>query len=528
MRSSFLLLCLAGLCLRAQGQSLLPDPQFGNAGVVVTAEADKTSVIHDILLQPDGKIIAAGMVYDNDGEMNHHTYLVRYLANGAIDPGFGINGKVRTEVGSLDIAYALALQPDGKIVVAGNETIITAIDSTSATITSKPFILRYTSNGTLDATFGSSGIHHLGILVNYPEKYLSAIATRPDGTIIAGGGLLHNGLREMFALSLNANGSYNNSFGSNSLARVVIEPGKDATLNAMALQPDGKLVIAGCSGASSLTEPPNTKAALARLLVNGTPDAAFGTAGKVVTAISTTAMPYDVISSLSIRDGKIIAAGASDKHLALMRYQQNGTPDPAFGINGIVTDANQEPATNLVIDQNGKLLTSGIKAYQQPYTTDIVLARHLVNGAPDLTFGNAGTLNINRSDRDNANKLIAQPDHKIVLGGHTIDASTQNGSFTLFRFMPEGGNTGIGGTASPVDQISIFPNPAKDAVMVQLGQANDRAQLRLINILGQVCYEAHSRQARTRIPLQGLAQGTYLLQATIGSDSKTFKLDIVR
>ncbi len=511
-----------------RAQNLLPDPHFGDAGVVVTAESDKTSVLHDILVQPDGKIVAAGMIYDNDGAMKHHTYLVRYLPNGALDPSFGTNGKVKTAVGTLDIGYALALQADGKIVVAGNETVITATDSTTASITTRPFILRYTSNGVLDAGFGSNGIHHLGTLIVYPEKYLSAILVRPDGNIIAGGGLLYGELREMFVIALKPDGTYNNSFGNNSVARIVIEPGKDATLNTMALQPDGKLVVAGTSGLATLTAPPNTKAALARLLPDGAPDLSFGNSGKVVTAMSTGATPYDMISSLALQGGKIVAAGASDKHHALLRYQQDGTPDLTFGTNGFTVNTALDPATNLHIDQNGKLITSGLKAYQQPYNTDIVLARHLANGTPDLTFGTSGALTINRSDRDNATKLIAQPDHKILLGGHTVDASSQNSSFTLFRFMEEGGNTAIGEPGNPIAQASVYPNPARNSVTIQFGPISGSVNIRLVDALGRVCYQATTQQQRTTINTRGWAQGTYFLQATQGPNVKNCKLDIIQ
>ncbi len=472
MRRCFLLLCLVGLSMPGRAQNLLPDPHFGDAGVVVTAESDKTSVLHDILVQPDGKIVAAGMIYDNDGAMKHHTYLVRYLPNGALDPSFGTNGKVKTAVGTLDIGYALALQADGKIVVAGNATVITATDSTTASITTRPFILRYTSNGVLDAGFGSNGIHHLGTLIVYPEKYLSAILVRPDGNIIAGGGLLYGELREMFVIALKPDGTYNNSFGNNSVARIVIEPGKDATLNTMALQPDGKLVVAGTSGLATLTAPPNTKAALARLLPDGAPDLSFGNSGKVVTAMSTGATPYDMISSLALQGGKIVAAGASDKHHALLRYQQDGTPD--------------------------------------------------------LTFGTSGALTINRSDRDNATKLIAQPDHKILLGGHTVDASSQNSSFTLFRFMEEGGNTAIGEPGNPIAQASVYPNPARNSVTIQFGPISGSVNIRLVDALGRVCYQATTQQQRTTINTRGWAQGTYFLQATQGPNVKNCKLDIIQ
>lgn len=528
MRSCLFFLGLLALTGPAVAQSFLPDPLFGNAGMVVTPETDKTSVIYDVALQQDGKIVAAGMIYDNDGPMKYHTYLIRYNTNGTIDNSFGVNGKVKTEVGTEDMAYALAIQADEKIVVVGNETIIVAIDSTSASITSKPFLVRYNSSGTLDSAFGTDGIHHLGMLNPYSKKYLSAIAIRPNGAIVTGGAVLYGQFNQMLLVSLNPDGTYNNSFGTNGIARVEIETGKDATLYDLALQPDGKLIIAGSSGAASLVAPPNTKVALARLLTNGLPDPAFGNAGKVVTPISTSGASLDIANSIDLQaDGKIVAAGGSDKYLTLLRYQANGMLDATFGTGGIMVNTALAPAQNVHIDQNGKLLTSSLVAQQDPYRTDIMLARHGINGAPDLSFGTSGTLTIDKSEKDNAYAMIAQPDHKIILGGHTIDAASQNTSFTLFRFKDNSGGTSLDDAGLSGYQVQLYPNPATEAINLLFDQQPKAAfNIRIIDATGRVCYDNSTKKALTTISTKSLASGFYLLQIASGKETKTFRFDV--
>lgn len=529
MRSSFLLLSLFSFTGSAFAQSFQPDPSFGNSGVVVTAEANTTSVIHDIALQQDGKIVATGMMFPNDGSSDYHTYLIRYHANGSMDNSFGVNGKVLTEVGDQDMAYALAIQADGKIVVAGNETIVIAIDSTSATIISKPFITRYKSSGELDSAFGTNGIHRLNIFNAYEDKYISTLAIRPDGKIIAGGGIASGNLLEMAVVSLNPDGSYTTGFGTGGLSRLNIEPGKNAVLNDIVLQPDGKLVVAGYSGVASITAPPSTKMALGRLLTNGQPDPAFGNAGKVTTAISAAGFSFDVVQNLAIQgDGKIVAAGASDNHFALVRYQTNGLPDPGFGSNGIVYNGDLDPALQLHIDQNDKLLTSGLKPYDNS-TTNIQLARHDKNGLPDLSFGTAGALLIDQSDKDRAYALIAQPDHKIILGGHTVDATHQNTSFTLFRFTENGNGTGIDDAGTAGLQITAYPNPAAEALNLLFNHRPGTAVgIRIVSVSGQVCYETHTKEALITISTKAFASGCYLLQAVVGKETKTIKFDVSR
>lgn len=531
MRSCILLISLFCFTGTVSAQSFQPDQLFGNSGMVVTAEANKTSILYDVAIQADGKIIGAGMDYEENGQMDYHTFLVRYNANGSIDNSFGINGKVRTMVGQKDIAYAIAIQPDGKIVIAGNETIITAIDSTTAIISSKPFLTRYHTSGALDNAFGVNGIHHLSILNPFPEKYLSSLAIRPNGTILAGGGVKFPGQPfQMLVMSLNPDGTYSSNFGIGGLSRVSIGPGSDAVLNDMALQADGNLVLTGYSGTASITAPPDTKIALARLKQDGSLDVAFGSGGRLDMQVSTLSNPYDAAQSIAIQDdGKIVVAGSSDRHLALLRFQPNGTADVTFGNGGVVVDSAIAPASNLCIDKNGKLLTSGLLAHQSPYTTDMYLARHNANGVLDQNFGTSGMLVIDQSDRDQAYALKAQPDGKIILGGHTVDAVTGNVSFTLFRFKEDDNSTRIDGPGIPGYDIELYPNPAAGFLNITFDRLpKGTVSVKIINALGQVCAATDTQKEVTTLNIRKLEPGFYTLQLVWGNERKMFKFIVKR
>lgn len=526
MRYCLSLVCFFFFTQAAFAQTFLPDPQFGTAGVVVTADSGKTSVIHKTILQPDGKIVAAGMIYDNNNLLGHHTYLVRYKTNGTLDSTFGTNGKVLTAVGNRDIAYDLAIQPDGKIVVVGSETIIMETDPTNVTIINKPFLLRYMPSGALDNNFADNGVHHLDILDVYLEKYLSKVVLRSDGSILAGGGAVGWGQYQLLLVCLNPDGTYKNSFGTVGQTLDYFETGKASILFDMAILPNDKLVVTGTSGQATLTDFPNTKVGLAKFNSDGTLDATFGTAGRVATAISTSNDPYDAGHCLAIQnDGKIVVGGASDRYLALLRYLPNGAQDASFGTGGIAVNAQQVPATALCITAQGQFMVGGLIAHNNPYATDILLSRYKTNGAIDNAFGSNGTYIIDRSNRDQMYCMTQQNDHKIIVAGETRDSATGNTSFTVFRFINDEPGTGIKQKDQRWQEVKIYPNPATSQLNIYapLGIAAD---IRIINITGQVVFKSKMKTALTSINTQQFASGLYLLQIATAEGNETYKFGV--
>jgi uncharacterized delta-60 repeat protein len=510
-------------------QSFLPDATFGSAGMVYTPEANASSLLYGVAFQADGKIVAAGMAYANDGLMDHHTFLVRYHVNGTVDSSFGVNGRVNTIVGDKDGAYAIEVQPDGKIVVVGNEMIFDAVDSTSVEIVTKPYAIRYNSSGTLDVSFGTNGIHRLGILNQYSRKVMSSLVIRPDGTLVMGGTVFVGQSNQMMALSLNPDGSYNNSFGTGGLALAVPEPGQDAILFDIALQTDGKLVAAGSSGYANLTGPPNTRVALVRFKTDGSLDPAFGTGGKVVTPISTAGLSYDAANSVVLQeDGKIVVAGSTGGHLALLRYHAGGSLDAGFGNGGMVVNGDLPACIGLHINGEGKLLTSGPLMSQEPYRVDILLSRHDENGVLDNSFGTNGTLLIDQSDRDQATTIAVQSDNKVIVAGNIYNSVSESNNFTLFRFTDEDeGGTDISGIEETIDGVKVFPNPATDHLNISFSELpEEKTSVRMVNMLGQVLYQAPLNTALTTIHIKNYASGIYMLQILNGAKQKTFKLEI--
>ena len=282
------------------------DGAFGTGGLVTTPIGAKDDEAFALALQSDGKLVAAG--FTNDGVQNKFA-LVHYNADGALDAtGFGTGGKVTTPIGAKDDkAYALALQPDGKLVAAGYTD-----DGTQ-----KRFALvRYNADGSLDATgFGSGGIVTTAIGAKDDEAFALAIQT--DGKLVAAG-YTDDGTQKRFALArYTTAGVPDGTFGTGGIVTTAVGT-TDDQIHGLALQSDGKPVVAGYSfdGSQYLF-------ALARYTTNGALDASFGRIGGTVTTPvgSTEDEAYALIVQT---DGKLVAAGRSivsgQSQFALARY----------------------------------------------------------------------------------------------------------------------------------------------------------------------------------------------------------------
>ena len=343
-------------------------------------------------------------------------------ARGDLDPAFGGGGKVTTAFGTNtdDEAHALALAPDGKIVVAGSSHNGTNYDFALA---------RYNADGSLDSTFGNGGKLTTGIGASHDEAH--ALALAPDGKIVAAG-TSYNGTNTDFALvRYNADGSLDSTFGSGGKVVTPIGAGDDYA-NDLALAPDGKIVVAGRSYNGT-----NFDFALARYNADGSLDASFGSGGKVVTPIGS---GYDQAFALALApDGKIVAggqsyAGSTNMDFALVRYNADGSLDTTFGNGGKVVTAigsGFDWATGLALAPDGKIVVTGASSNGMNF--DFALVRYNADGSLDTTFGNGGKLTTAiGANEDLARAVALAPDGRIVVAGES-DTGT-NIDFALARY----------------------------------------------------------------------------------------------
>ncbi len=392
--------------------------------------------INSLAIQPDGKIIMAGFSINNSISA---IAVSRINYNGTLDNNFGINGTERTIIlnnfGS-ERANSIAIQPDGKIIAAGF----------SSGINNSSFLVaRYNSDGTIDNSFGSNGsvkshvIGGIGTLDGALD-----VALQPDGKIIAVGYSNTNSGSSFGVIRYNKDGEYDNTFGNNGTVITSINGG-DGTYdkaNSIAIQPDGKIVVVGISQKAS-----NISYALSRYNTNGTLDNTFGSNGTIRTTINGGDGTQDVANSVAIqKDGKIVVAGnshfSSGYAISLARYNINGSLDNTFGTKGTIITLPEGSdslvaASDLAIQSNGKIIITGNSYRNSRYS--LILTRYNSDGAIDNTFGNEGNIrtNFNGSDGkvDIGASIVIQKDGKILVGG--ISENIQFG-FAIARFNASG------------------------------------------------------------------------------------------
>ena len=392
------------------------DTTFGAGGKVTTSFSGSADM-NALVVQPDGKLVAAGW----DASQSAFG-LARYNTNGSLDSTFGTGGTVSTPIG-IDTygASALVLQSDGKLVAAG--------DAWKDTVDADFAVIRYTANGSLDTAFGTGGKVTTSFGSEEDDAY--ALVVQPDGKLVAAG-VVFNGVRWDFALArYNTDGSLDTTFGTG--GKVVTAIGTDGTgASALVLQPDGKLVAAGTTTSDGSTY----DFTVVRYNTNGSLDTTFGTGGEVTTPIGTGDNGVSALVRQS--DGKLVAAGyasvSGTYDLALVRYNTDGSLDSTFGTGGKVTTpvgSAGDYVNALVFQSDGKLVAAG---NTEASTRDFVVVRYNATGTLDTTFGTGGKVitPVGTGD-DVAFALALQPDGNLVAGGYAANAGTD--TFALVRYL---------------------------------------------------------------------------------------------
>jgi uncharacterized delta-60 repeat protein len=407
------------------------DPSFGTAGRVVTSFAGRDSGASAAVVQPDGKIVVAGTAGTLGGDNDFA--LVRYNADGTLDTMFGARGRVKTDLGgATDVASALLLQQDGKIVAGGRRG---GLNEDFA-------LVRYNHDGTMDPSFGRRG----KVTTDFSGggDFITDLVLEPDGKIVAVGVSATKGdpfrSRDFALARFNPDGTLDPSFGAG--GRVTTELGRSSSAFAIALQQDGKILVGGSSEGSNGP----TDFSIARYNPDGTLDASFGMGSGVVTTDLFGGASFggdDYLFDLTVQpDGKIVAGGWASRRnsvkgdSALVRYNPNGTLDASFGVGGkITTDlfGGDDSIFSLALQPDGKILAVG-PAKRRGGDYDFALARYNPDGTPDPGVGPTGSVRANFRGDSVAYAMALQPDGKIVAAGATY---TRSGAryFVLARYQ---------------------------------------------------------------------------------------------
>jgi uncharacterized delta-60 repeat protein len=348
------------------------DQSFGAGGKTIIEMDPNGDLLSAVVLQPDGKILAAGSFNQTGLDLNF--MLARFNADGSLDSRFGAKGRTLVDFGDRTAEVgSLLLQPDGTIIIVGSSGGGFGNEFNDFALA------RFTANGMLDPNFGTDGKlkTHFDSGGSNSGTWGAAGVLQRDGKIIVAGSYKVDGMTREFALArYNPDGSLDESFGTGGEVTTTFD--RDVRGNAVALQRDGKIVVGGHLITGFYQ---NNEFALARYDASGNLDQAFGTGGRVVEDLFD--RTNDIIYSLSVqKDGKLVAVGRTGSGVSMRfgiaRFLSNGEFDTAFGNNGrVLTDFNgtgSEPFS-AALQRDGKIVVAGYSG--QLNAKDFTLARYI-------------------------------------------------------------------------------------------------------------------------------------------------------
>ncbi|MGL4231197.1 MAG: hypothetical protein ACRCWJ_07505 [Casimicrobium sp.] len=396
------------------------------AGKAITPIGTGYDRAQAIVRQPDGKVLVAGYckndVTPGSISVNEDFCALRYNENGTLDTTWNGTGTVMTQVSppalpsnkASNRAYAIALQPDGKVLLAGE--CGNAIITTSAICT-----VRYNTDGTLDTTWNGTGklVTSVG---NVNRDSASAIALQADGKVLVAGFCLVSVITQggICTVRYNTNGTLDTSW--NGTGAVITQVSVDYTgvpsgadlANMIAVQPDGKVVVGGIC---------NRSFCAVRYNANGTLDTTWNGTGKQLTPVTTNPQNAreDYAYAMALQpDGKVLLAGGcrnlSDQ-FCTVRYNADGTLDTNWNGTGKlltrVSRGRTDIAYAIALQPDGKVLLAGVCS-----GPDFCAVRYTPTGGLDTSgFGIGRVMTSVGASNSQANAIALQPDGKLILAG---------------------------------------------------------------------------------------------------------------
>jgi uncharacterized delta-60 repeat protein len=349
-----------------------------------TIDFGGTDAAHALLVQPNGRIVLAG-----GGGPAHSFCVARLGSNGTFDTTFGSSGKRRIDFGGDDeTVFGIARQADGKLVLVGDSDF------------QRVAVARLNRNGSLDKTFSGDG---RSTFQWGPLSRATAVIVLPNGKYLVGGFSGPEG-GNMQAARLNPSGALDTSFGTG--GKATVDFGGDDFGQAMARQPDGRILLAGRSTTAG--------AVVARLRANGALDPDFDGDGRV-----TVPGGGSLVAVLVQPDGKVLVAGnaAGSQMMTVTRLNRNGSFDTTFSGDGTASvdiGPMADLAGDAVLQPDGKIVVAG-----STQGDGFGVARLNPDGSLDPSFGDAGKANVNFSVAAFGLAATRQSNGRIVVAGQT-------------------------------------------------------------------------------------------------------------
>jgi len=374
------------------------DPTFGSNGIFSDNFQGGLNLATAVALQSDGKMLVGGEVGDFGG-------VLRLNTNGTVDNSFGTAGLAQLKFSDVDsIVTGIAIQPDGKVLVVGTG------------VPGGGDLDRLNADGSVDNSFGSQGVAHI-------DGNPGQLVLQPDGKIIVVFSIFVDNALASQMQRFNSNGQPDTSFGTDGTAPLV-------AFGAITLQSDGKFLVSSSS--------------IARYNGNGSPDGSFG-------AFAQAAVLPNLSAAIALEtNGQIVTAGSTTAGLSLtgnssgfgvQRFNSNGSIDATFGTRGAaITGFQNSPATGagtLAIQSNGDVVAAG-DAGSAGIELSFALVRYLTSGKLDTTFGTGGRVITSFGSGNDASisAIAIQADGKIVAVGSVQPVGQEyEGTWEVARYL---------------------------------------------------------------------------------------------
>lgn len=522
-KTKLLTLLLIFIAVILYGQDGTLDSSFGNNGILNLDVGSYDDEGTSLAIQPDGKIIFGGTSQTSEG--NKDFVLTRLNENGTVDESFGVSGISTTDIDfSIDRLMSIALRSDGKIISIGQggQRIFNFA------------ITCHNLDGTLDTNFGNNGrvVTDIDATLDYP----SSVVVQEDDKFLVAGGADYPGSgvdedSDFAIVKYNKDGSLDLSFGQNGIVTTDIADNSLDAIKVIDLQPDGKIIVVGYSGIGNGQE---TDFAVVRYNADGSLDASFGEEGiTTVDFDDNYNLPNDLAIQ---PDGKIVIAGYSKSsnfltEFAIVRLNSNGDIDSSFGAEGkqlVSFNSSQlNQANSVAIQEDGKILVSGFSR-QDDYNS-FSMVRLDSNGQIDPTFGIQGKIITDFNSNSASNDMLIQDDDKIMLGG--ISSNTISGNnFGLARYIVDLTLNALEPNIK-VNQINTYPNPVSHNISLQFYlEDKNHLSLNLMDNTGRILKTYFNEKIhgsglyKYDLELSDVKSGIYHLALFNGSNSYIKKI----
>jgi uncharacterized delta-60 repeat protein len=476
MKNYLLTLTIAALSLGLYAQPAgTIDLSFADNGKFILDNGN-LDLFTDVEIQDDQKIVAVGITYD--AAYVASAQAMRFLPDGSPDLLFATNGVFTYSLNFEANVYGCVIRDNGKIVMTGSTT-----DYNDYRI----LLIQLNEDGTLDESFGDSGIvvQKIGPDMNFFEDQSYAITLQDDGKILVAGKSYNLDFKFVpVVVRFTENGQLDTDFGDNGVAGIpVIEVEND--FDCLVVQEDGKIVASGHYANELLS----FALLVVRFLPDGTLDDTFGDNGIVNYPYQADAEGFGITLNT---DNKILLTGftASPTYnfsMMLMKFDQQGNPDPDFGDEGLVVAdyGTYDVGYSIYVQGNDKILVAGTSGDAPPSDCDMAIWRYNPDGTLDDTFGTDGMSKIQfNGNPDEGLAMAHQSDGKIVIAGKARNA---NFDYAMVRILNDF-STSLPET-NELALLSMAPNPVAQnsnvAVSFEVNEAG-KINMEFVNLQGSL------------------------------------------